>query len=152
LSLTLEGTLDEEHMGILHKIFGCQKSDPDSLRPITRLQAEKIIQDYGAVLARSDLTRGGVADTGKLPHPKERIKEALVFALRSTKEPQTREQLKSGYIFLAHYQEGVGGTTDGLDLTKPDLNLDPAELTKWWPFVYAEIQALKSELEKQGLW
>jgi hypothetical protein len=118
---------------------------------MTRLQAEKIVRDYGAVLARlgltrsSDLTRGMVADTRKLPHPKERIKEALIFALRSTKEPQTRDQLKSGYIFLANYQEGVGDT-------KPDLNLDPAEVAKWWPLVYAEIQALKSELEKQGLW
>jgi hypothetical protein len=118
----------------------------------TTKEAEKIVQEYGAVLASSALTRGLVADTRNLPHPKERIKQALVFALRSTKELQMREQLKSAYILLANYQEGVGDTTVGLDLTKADLNLDLAEMKKWWPLVVAELQALKFELEKQGLW
>lgn len=125
--------------------------------------AQKIVQDYGAALGSSAPAPGCVADVRNLPHSKERIKQALVFALRLTKEPQMREQLKVGYISLADWQEGVGNETVGIDLTKMDLNADPLEMAKriasqgsvmekWTPLVQAEREALKSELQKLGLW
>jgi hypothetical protein len=125
--------------------------------------AQKLVQDYGAVLGSSAPAPGCVADVRNLPHSKERMKQALVFALRLTKEPQMREQLKSGYISLADWQEGVGNERVGIDLTKMDLNADPLEMAKriasqgsvmekWTPLVQAEREALKSELQKLGLW
>lgn len=125
--------------------------------------AEKIVQDYSAVLGSAAPAPGCVADARKLPHQKERIKQALVFALRMTKEPQMREQLKVGYISLSDWQEGVGDATVGIDLTNMGPNADPVQLAKrittqgaaaekWLPKVKAEQEALKAELQKLGLW
>jgi hypothetical protein len=125
--------------------------------------SEKIVQDYGAVLGSAAPGPGCVADARKLPHPKQRIKQALVFALRMTKEPQMREQLKVGYISLSDWQDGVGDAPVGIDLTNVDPNADPVELAKriasqgaaaekWMPKVKAEQEALKVELKKLGLW
>jgi hypothetical protein len=74
-----------------------------------------------------------------------------------------REVLKSGYITLSDWQEGVGDEPVGLDVTKMDLNADPKELAKrihdlpdgfmkWQAVAKEEREALKSELQKLGLW
>ena len=151
-------------MGLLDRIFGRAKGERQrTLTGMTADAAEKIVQDYGAVLGSSAPAPGCVADVRNLPHSKERIKQALVFAIRLTKDPQMREQLKVGYISLADWQEDVGTDTVGIDLTKMDLNADPLEMAKriasrgnamekWTPLVQAEQEALKSELQKLGLW
>jgi len=151
-------------MGLLDRIFGRAKGERQHTPTgMTADAAEKIVQDYGAVLGSSAPAPGCVADLRNLPHSKERIKQALVFAIRLTKDPQTREQLKVGYISLADWQEDVGIDTLGIDLTKMHLNADPLELAKriasqgntmekWTPLVQAEQEALKSELQKLGLW
>jgi hypothetical protein len=150
-------------MGLLDRIFGRAKGEQRTPTEMTPKAAEKIVQDYGAVLGSAAPAPGCVADVRSLPHPKERIKQALVFALRITKEPQVREQLKIGYISLADWQEGVGSETVGMDLTKMDLSADPLEIAKriasqgdavkkWTHLVQAEQNALKSELQKLGLW
>ena len=150
-------------MGLLDRIFGRTKTESSSSGAMPPAVAEKIVQDYGAVLGSTAPTPGCIADARKLPHSKERIKQALVFALRMTKEPQMREQLKVGYISLSDWQEGVGDATVGIDLINMDLNADPVELAKritsqgaaaekWMPKVEAEQEALKAELQKLGLW
>jgi len=40
-----------------------------------------------------------------LPYPKDKIKEALLFALRANDEPVIREHLRVGYILLADFQK-----------------------------------------------
>ncbi|MCK9419129.1 MAG: hypothetical protein M0R70_07105 [Nitrospirae bacterium] len=149
-------------MGLLGRFFGRAKSkQTDS--SLTPEVAEKIVNDYGAVLASAVPAPGCVADERKLPHPKEHIKQALVFALCMTKEPQMREQLKIAYITLADWQQGVGDAAVGLDLTKMDLNAEPDELAKqimsqgadvekWLQKVKAEQESLRGELQKRGLW
>jgi hypothetical protein len=150
-------------MGLLDRIFGPTKTEQPSAGTLAPAVAEKIVQDFGAVLASAAPAPGCVADVRKLPHSKERIKQALVFALRMTKEPQTREQLKIGYISLADWQEGVGDAAVGIDLTNIDPNPDPVELAKritsqgaaaekWMPKVKAEQEVLKAELQRLGLW
>jgi len=150
-------------MGLLDRIFGRTKTDSSNAGAMPPAVAEKIVQDYGAVLASAAPAPGCVADARKLPYPKERIKQALAFVLRMTKEPQMREQLKIGYISLAGWQEGVGEATVGIDLSKMDPNADPVELAKritsqgaaagkWMPKVKAEQEALKADLQKLGLW
>jgi len=150
-------------MGLLDRIFRRAKGDQHTPTGMTPEVAEKIVQDYGAVVGSSAPAPGCVADVRNLPHSKERIKQALVFALRLTKEPQMREHLKVGYMSLADWQEGVGSETVGIHLTEMDLKADPLEVAKriapqasarekWTPLVQAEQEALKSELQKLGLW
>ena len=150
-------------MGLLDRSFGRAKDAQPAPTGMSPETAQNIVQDYGAVLGSSAPAPGCVADVRNLPHSKERIKQALVFALRVTKEPQIREQLKVAYISLADWQGGVGNETVGIDLTSMDLNADPLEMAKrvasqgelmekWTPLVQAEQEALKSELQKLGLW
>lgn len=150
-------------MSLLDLFLGREKGGQHTPTEMTPEAAQKIVHDYGAVLASSAPAPGCVADVGNLPHSKEHIKQALVFALLLTKEPQMREQLKVSYTLLADWQEGVGNETLGIDLTNMELDADPLEMAKqiasqgnemekWTRLVQAEHEALKSELQKLGLW
>lgn len=98
--------------------------------------AETVLADYGIVLGTAAPQPGYVADVKALPHPKPRIKEALVVALRSMQDPHMRSQLKKAYVSLADWQEGVGGTRPG---------------GLWMMQVEAEQARLKAELQKLDL-
>lgn len=146
----MQGTV----MGLLGKLFG-SGSGGDEMTPEA---AEKIIQDYGAVLETSAPTPGCVADVDNLPHPKARIKEAIVMMLPLIEDHELREQLKTGYIWLSNWQEGVGSEQIGLDLMNMDPDADPLEMAKriseqgdemgkWTPIMQAEGEALKAELD-----
>ena len=128
---------------------------------MTTETAEEIIQDYGSILEHSAPTAGCVADVEKLPHSKERIKEAIALVLPEIEDAQLREYLKFGYMNLAAWQEGVGNDQIGLDLTNMAPNADPLEMAKkvssqgdamekWNPLMQAEREALKAELETLG--
>lgn len=146
-------------MGLLNKLFGTRKNaQPEPT--MTAAMAERIVRDYGAVLKFCPVP-GTVADVQELPYPKERIKQALVFALKATADSKIRESLKIGYISLACWQEGVGPSRLGIDVTKMDPNDNPLELAKrmvvegadmdkWNEAVKAEEQALESELQELG--
>lgn len=149
-------------MGLIERLFRARKSEriPEGM---THAVLEKIVQDYGAILGSGAPAPGCVADVRELPYPKEHIKLALAFALSVTDDPQMRSHLKSGYISLADWQEGVGERPVGIDLTKQDVNADPLELareiaasademTKWRAVVSAEAEALKAELQELGFW
>ena len=77
---------------------------------------ETVLQDYGIVLGRHAPEPGWVGDAAALPHPKPRIKKALVIALRSMQDPHMRSQLKKAYVSLADWQEGVSGPRAGEEL------------------------------------
>jgi hypothetical protein len=148
-------------MGILKKLFGSGSTTTPAT--MSEEEAEKIIQAYGAVLQTQAPPPGCVADTDKLPFPKQKIKAALIISLKATTDQRMREMLKVGYIQLADWQEGVGETDQGLDLPNVDLNDDPVKLAqqvlaqgsgyeKWQPVVEAEQEKLKQELVDLGLW
>ncbi|SPE27218.1 hypothetical protein SBBP1_400006 [Burkholderiales bacterium] len=128
--------------------------------------AVKIVQDYGAVMRwKRSAAQGCIADVQGLPHPKERIKQALALLLGASDDPQFREQLKSSYLLLADWQEGVGHEMVGL---RPETDANgraaedreaPAsqsaaweEWERWRPKVLQEERALKAELQQLGLW
>jgi hypothetical protein len=91
-------------MGLLDRIFGRAKNESPSASAIAPAAAERIVQEYGAVLGSAAAPAPGcVADASALPHPKERIKAALVFALRATTDRGMKEQLKIAYISLADW-------------------------------------------------
>jgi hypothetical protein len=65
-------------------------------------EVQQIVNAYGAAMAG----RGGVVrDVGTLPYPKERIKRALVTAIKLTPPGAAREQLKSGFVILGDWQD-----------------------------------------------
>ena len=122
-----------------------------------------IVQAYGKILETSAPVPGTVADASKLPYPKQQIKDAIVAALRSTDDPQMKEHLKVGYIQLADWQEGVGETNQGLDVSALDMNQDAESLAKavfeqssgsekWTAMAQKEQEDLKQELQAMGLW
>jgi hypothetical protein len=98
--------------------------------------AETVLQDYGLTLGTRAPQPGYVADVKSLPHPKPRIKEALVVALRSMQDAHMRSQLKKAYVSLADWQEGVGTTRPG---------------GLWMVEVQAEQERLKAELRQLDL-
>jgi hypothetical protein len=124
---------------------------------------EKVVQAYGAVLQHDAPAPGCVADASKLPYPKEQIKQALITALRLTKDAPAREHLKVGYIQLANWQPGVGDVDLGFDASRVDQTDDIQKQAqrivtqfsgyeKWAPIITAETRALESELRRLNLW
>jgi hypothetical protein len=104
-----------------------------------------------------------IIDANNLPHPKNRIKQALVLAIRSTTDSKMREHLKSGYIMLAYWQSGIGNTIVKLDVIRDDIDKNITELLdqvssqmpgmeRWIQVVKAEADALKLELQQLVLW
>ena len=73
------------------------------------------VRDYGYAMEHNAPPSGGVADTSKLPWPKDTIKSALMTALHEIDDPQTRDQLVIGYLQLSDWQDGVGDTDIGID-------------------------------------
>ena len=149
-------------MGILDQIFR-RKVKPTETSEMSPNTAMEIIQRYGAVLEHNAPAPGCVADSAKLPYRKDQIKEALIFGLGATNDPQIREFLKVGYLQLADWQDGVGDSDVGLDFTGLDPKSDIEKfaqsvvsqgdaLEKWQPIVAAELDTLKKDLIELGVW
>jgi len=119
--------------------------------------AEKIMQDYGAALEAFTPNGAKVADVRELPHPKERIKEALVVAMRANRDPQFAQQLVVAYLELSSWQEGVGD--QHVELLPEGPTPDPEQflvrheaIKKWFDLAEAERTSLQAELTRLGLW
>ena len=76
---------------------------------MTAKEAQKIIDDYGALTKRNPPSALRIEDVAKLPHPKETILTAVCLALVQRGVDQNfATALKYGAIGLAQYQSGVG--------------------------------------------
>ncbi len=69
-------------------------------------RAEKVINDYAALLRRIDAKY--FHDVTALPHSKAEIARALLRALHETSDPMLRLALGGSLICLAQFQQGVG--------------------------------------------
>jgi hypothetical protein len=144
---------------VLQKLFGPPKLPME----LSGEGAEEIIRQLGSIIAESPVPPGYVADEDKLPYPKETIREALGYGLRSTADRQMREHLKYAYIALADWQKNVGPDLVKLETERLDPN-EPLEVSKnrldiannrshWHTlFVKREQISCKHQLEKLGLW
>ncbi len=65
---------------------------------------ERIVRANGAAMISH---KSIPSDVSELPYPKHLIKAALIAAISVTKDPKMREQLKSGFVTLGDWQEGV---------------------------------------------
>lgn len=145
-------------MGFLKRILGGKKQSSASLE-----ESREIVGGYCSFLEHSAPLSGTVADVKKLPYSKTKIKEAIVICLKSISDSRTRETIKSAYIWLSNWQEGVGEENLGPDLRKIR-NKDPmsievqrelekyGEMENWSPIIEIETKELKAELERLGLW
>jgi hypothetical protein len=135
------------------RLFGHRPPDVD---PVAEVQ--KILTAYCAILASNTRT---VADSSELPYPKNRIKAALVAAIKLSPDPKQREQLKAAYVGLAGWQDGIGPGPGVFEVTQADLN-DPIsamkriaaagpEFTEIPERVAADGEALFAELKSMGL-
>lgn len=148
-------------MGLIKYLFGRKKDYSES--PMSLEQATEIVWAYGDVLENSTPAPGTVADTSRLPYSKPVIKQALIVMLQSVENPRIQEYLKTAYVLLADWQEGVGQTNNGRVHTNVDLLPDLKKLIKrplskdkdfekWYTQAKTEGQQLKSELQNLGLW
>ena len=95
---------------------------------MTPVEAQRIVQDYGAVLEERT-AMGVIRDINSLPRPKVQIKEALIFALRATADRLMREHLKVAYISLADFQELSDGQVKALQGWNSIFAKKPQEMT-----------------------
>jgi hypothetical protein len=102
-----------------------------------------------------------VADASSLPYPKKSIKRAILFVLATSSDPAAREQLRSAYVSLAEWQEGIGPGPYAFDITPSEVE-DPRataeRIAAAGPLVpdiparvAAESKALLDELKARGL-
>jgi len=104
-------------MGILRKIFGGSQRAQEKLMEKAIAGANKIVNDYGAFMQSSAFPAPGcIADMKKLPYDKEIIKTAFILLLKLCDDPEMKEALKTGYLGLADFQDGVGLVDVGYDL------------------------------------
>jgi hypothetical protein len=147
-------------MGLFSWLFGGKKSVPEEKTSVP--EEKKIVSEFGAFLESNQPTPGTVADASKLPFPKDVIKESLVKCIKAEKDPQMKEVFQSAYIMLADWQEGVGETNVGLDVTNFDPTLSSDDdmkklanqiisqskgFDKWKKIVAAEQAQLMKDLD-----
>ncbi len=123
-------------------------------------EAEKVVQDYGRVLeAVADSLI--VASESRLPRPKEKIKEAILFVLPLT-SGEMREYLRAGYMNLGMFQN-LRRELEFLELPADAGLLTDAEIESLaneiadipmrldlQKFVISEMEILIEELEQKG--
>ena len=134
------------------KITGDATDDDRFSVEMTAAKAEKIFRDFGASLNAAKKAAFFIADERELPHPRQRIKEAILYALRATQDPKMREELKSAYLSLAAWLPGIGKTKvmTPFSLWKM-VFFQRDELTKLTSASDAEKKVLQSELQQAGL-
>ena len=122
-----------------------------------------IIQDYGRAMVHKAPPLGGVADVSKLPHPKSKIKKALIQALNEADGPELVRSLKDAYLRLSVWQKDVGEQPIGIDLaefaTISDLDEQASayleqeqQIEQWKHKVNSEVESLEDDLNKLDLW
>lgn len=144
-------------MNIFRKLFG-GKNTEDKSKSMSIPEAEKIMHSYSGYMQTDSPTPGCVADSSKLPYPKDKIKEALKIALTNVSDPKFRNALSTSYLHLANWQDGVGKSDVGFDISGLDPSGDINELLKsvtsagdpknsWQEMVDKELIELERELK-----
>jgi hypothetical protein len=99
-------------MGMFGWLFR-RTTPPSAASMMSGADAEKIIQAYGAAM---ESQKGVYADASELPYPKAKIKEALLIAIALQPDEKARNLLKTSYVALADWQEGIGPGPHNLDV------------------------------------
>jgi hypothetical protein len=120
-------------------------------------EVQKIVAVYVAQLLSR---KSKPLDASELPYPKATIKLALIAAIAVTEDTTMREQLRSAFVQLADWQEGIGpGPHSMIELIGGDDLVEEARrigaagpsIMKIGARVTAEMQALPAELKSLGM-
>ena len=116
-------------------------------------EVEDVVADYGDLIERHAGNPTTIFDVRELPHPKERILQAIILMLRDKLmiEPDSPmlESLNFGAVNLARYQEGVGEPVSSIpmDTNKLSALLNEGELDV--TARVAQLDALLDEAQSQ---
>lgn len=150
-------------MGIFDRLIRRDRSatvakTSDAITNTTLLAGvQKIVNDYGAAQMSRNST---FADASELPYPKPVIKRAMIAVMSITQDAKMRELLKSSYVSLADWQEGIGPGPHLLEtaMAIEDVRASAGAVCAASPSymeinakVIAEMQALMAELKVLGL-
>ena len=147
-----------------------EKNKENTSQSMSIEEANKIINEYGAVMEAKSPEHNYAIDVSKLPCEKNIIKSAIELLLKSKNCEDIADALKYGYTDLATWQEGVGETikvpTTDVVMYNVNKNEDDFEQTaqfmkidlklveqykQWWPVIKAETDNLQQELDNFGL-
>ncbi len=142
-------------VGGIFQVIASGISEPALLDHAT---AQRIIREYGAATLKQVGRGAAISDARRLPFPKARIKQALLFAAAMTSDDQAREQLKCAYMTLADWQDGLGddipadlgiSTAPKNDLRKSALHIASVcrRFQEWSPRMLEECIALGAEFD-----
>lgn len=128
-------------------------------------RVEKIINDYGGVLAKkAPGPNGMVADEEQLPHPKIVIKQAILYMFeKGSLEEMQKDALVTGFFSLADFQPGVDDGDTGVDVGSEEFMALPTEEQirkvaegglgqEWLEISATERDELVAELQREGHW
>ncbi|TDG13496.1 hypothetical protein E2F43_08125 [Seongchinamella unica] len=141
-------------MKMFTRLFGRVGGDH---RELDFLQAQRMVLDYARFLEHSAPMPGRIADQSRLPHPKARLKSALLLCIGNSSDERLSEHLRAGYLMLSAFQPDVGEQALGTDFTSLDLEgdmldvalqleQDDAAASPLRPKVRRELEELKQEL------
>ena len=93
--------------------------------------SNQIIGDFGELITKlsSDLNTT-FYDVSELPHPKIKIKEALISAIQNSNSKHISEQLEVGLLMLTQFQEDIGNQPIRGGIPKLDKSLPVEERIK----------------------
>jgi hypothetical protein len=113
------------------------------------LTVTDVISAYGELLEKYPLS---ILDTSMLPIPKTKMKALLKTLYARASNPEQKNMLEKGFMFLSNFQDGVGATPISGKLStgdaKANLKANMAILEKWMPWEklsFAEMEILLSE-------
>lgn len=140
-------------MTIFTRLLGRRSKHSQSLGFV---EAQRMVLDYARFLDHSPPMPGRVKDASSLPHNKAELKAALLLCIGHTGDGRLEEHLKSGYLMLSAFQEGVGEDL-GTDFACLDLEQDPLEVAAlleqdaesahpWQACVREELHSLQQDL------
>ena len=99
-------------------------------REMDFLQAQRMVLDYARFIEDSAPMPGRIVDQSRLPHPKDRLKNALLLCIGNNSDERLAEHLKAGYLMLSAFQPEVGGQGLGTDFTALDLEGDMLDIAQ----------------------
>lgn len=74
--------------------------------PLETDNTSQIIRDYGEIVEKLDLM--AFHDTAQLPHPKDKIKTALINQHNNSTDTKDRDLFAVGLLYLVQFQDNIG--------------------------------------------
>jgi hypothetical protein len=127
-----------------------QWAHPSNEKPKASKTVDEVLSEYGSLLERYPIS---IMDVAMLPIPKKQMKVLLKALYAKATTAQMKNHIEAGFMFLSHFQEGVGTTPVDGRVVSPGQSPEAirAKLEKWIPWntlSIAEAEALMAEWKR----